>query len=214
MPFVLWALWLRRPPTVVTALPLQSTGYGSEGSSGHGSRAHLLHGMWDLPRTGLEPVSLALVAPAGFLIHFLISVLCCEVVPAGFLIPYVMWAFSVDPDGILISFEYGPILVSLFLLGSSSPLCEVVPAGFLIPFVVRVLWCEVVPAAFLIPCVMWAFVMWTLWYEVFPAWFLIPFVEVMRNGAGTTSHQRVNIIKEMWSPAGTISHQNPTLQRG
>ena len=28
--------------------------------SGCGSRAHLLHGMWDLPRPGLEPVSPAL----------------------------------------------------------------------------------------------------------------------------------------------------------
>ena len=28
--------------------------------SNHGSRAQLLHGMWDLPRPGLEPVSPAL----------------------------------------------------------------------------------------------------------------------------------------------------------
>ena len=38
-------------------LLLQSTGSRRAGSVNYGSRAQSLHGMWDLPRPGLEPVS-------------------------------------------------------------------------------------------------------------------------------------------------------------
>ena len=39
---------------------LRSTGSRHAGFSSCGARAQLLRGMWDLPRPGLEPVSLAL----------------------------------------------------------------------------------------------------------------------------------------------------------
>ena len=41
-------------------LLLRSTGSRCAGSVNCGSRAQLLHGMWDLPRSGLEPVFPAL----------------------------------------------------------------------------------------------------------------------------------------------------------
>ena len=46
-------------------LLLQSTGSRLSGFSSCGARASLLHGMWDLPGPGLEPVSPALAG--GFL---------------------------------------------------------------------------------------------------------------------------------------------------
>ena len=63
-------------------LSLWSTGYRREGLSSCGARAQLLHGMWDLPGPGLEPVSPALAgrflttAPLGKpLFYFILFVL-------------------------------------------------------------------------------------------------------------------------------------------
>ena len=49
-----------RGPLTVTASPVAEHRLQTHRLSSCGSRAQLLHGMWDLPRPGLEPVSPAL----------------------------------------------------------------------------------------------------------------------------------------------------------
>ena len=50
---------VRRPLTIAASLVAEHR-LQTLRLSNCGSRAHLLHGMWDLPRPGLEPVSAAL----------------------------------------------------------------------------------------------------------------------------------------------------------
>ena len=50
---------VRRPLTITASLPAEHR-LQTRRLSNCGSRAQLLHGMWDLPRPGLEPVSPAL----------------------------------------------------------------------------------------------------------------------------------------------------------
>ena len=58
-------------PLTITASPVAEHRLQTRRLSSCGSRAHLLHGMWDLPRPGLEPMSPALsgrfstTVPAG-----------------------------------------------------------------------------------------------------------------------------------------------------
>ena len=53
-----------RGPLTVTASLVAEHRLQTRRLSSCGSRAHLLRGMWDLPRPGLEPVSPALANPA------------------------------------------------------------------------------------------------------------------------------------------------------
>ena len=52
---------VRGPPTIA-ASPAAEHRLQTRRPSSRGSRAHMLHGMWDLPRPGPEPAS---PAPAG-----------------------------------------------------------------------------------------------------------------------------------------------------
>ena len=49
-----------RGPLTIAASPVAEHRLQTRRLSSCGSRAYLLHGMWDLPRPGLEPVSPAL----------------------------------------------------------------------------------------------------------------------------------------------------------
>ena len=49
-----------RGPLTIAASPVAEHRLQTRRLSNYGSRAQLLHGMWDLPRPGLEPVSPAL----------------------------------------------------------------------------------------------------------------------------------------------------------
>ena len=57
--FVLFTV--RGPLTAVVASPIEEHRLWLHKLSSHGAWAHLLHGMWDLPGLGHEPLSLSLI---------------------------------------------------------------------------------------------------------------------------------------------------------